>query len=66
MMSYSHLTDEQLRQEIIEQYMKHVRVYPIPEAVEAMKHELYQRGYQRNDVIKLALESLLRLQRQAN
>lgn len=66
MTPYSHLTDEQLRQQLIEQYTKHVRVYPVPEAVRAMKTELYHRGYQRTDVITLALASLLRLQRQAN
>jgi hypothetical protein len=66
MTSYSHLSDEQLRQQLIEQYTKHVRIYPAPEAVQAMKHELYHRGYQRTDVITLAVASLLRLQRQAN
>jgi guanylate kinase len=66
MLSYSHLTDTELRQQLIEQYMRQVGVYPMPESIQAMKRELYQRGYETQDVIKLALESLLRLQRQAN
>jgi hypothetical protein len=65
-MRYSHLTDEELRQQVIGQYMQHVGTYPVPEAIQAMKRELYYRGYQRTDVIMLALASLLRLQRQAN
>ena len=66
MMFYTHLSDEQLRQKLIEQYMQHLRVTPAPEAVQAMKSELYLRGYERTDIIKLALQSLLRMQNQKN
>jgi hypothetical protein len=66
MMTYSHLTDQQLRQQLVEHYVRNVRVYPVPESIQAMKTELYQRGYQRTDLIKLAIQSLVRLQRQAN
>jgi hypothetical protein len=66
MMTYSHLSDEQLRQQLVEQYVREIRVYPVPEAIQAMKSELYHRGYQRTDLIKLAIQSLVRLQRQAN
>lgn len=59
-------SDEQLRNRLIQHYMSHVRVYPIPEAIQAMKSELYRRGYEPTDFVKLALEALIRLQNQAN
>jgi hypothetical protein len=66
MMYYTQHPDEQLRQQVLEYYRQHIRIYPIPEAVQAMKSELYQRGYERTDTVKLALEALVHLQRQAN
>jgi hypothetical protein len=66
MMYYTQHTDEQLRQQVLEYYRQHIRIYPIPEAIQAMKSELYPRGYGSSDMIKLALEALVRLQRQAN
>lgn len=65
-MHITQLSDDQLREQLIEQYMQHGRVYPMPEAIQTMTSELYRRGYQRADVVKLALVSLLRLQNQAN
>jgi hypothetical protein len=66
MMQFIHMTDEQLRRQLVEQYMQHLNVTPASEAIQAMKSELYQRGHERTDVITLALEALLRLQNQKN
>jgi hypothetical protein len=46
--------------------MQHLHVSPAPEAIQAMKNEMYQRGYERTDVIKLAVQSLLRMQSEKN
>ncbi len=66
MLTFTHMSDEQLRRQLLDHYMQHLHVTPASEAIQAMKNEMYQRGYERTDVIKLALESLLRLQSQKN
>jgi len=66
MIQLTQMSDEQLRRHLLDQYMQHLHVTPATEAIQAMKNEMYQRGYERTDVIKLALQSLLRLQNQNN
>lgn len=66
MIQLTQMSDEQLRRHLLDQYMQHLHVTPAPEAIQAMKNEMYQRGYERTDVIKLALQSLLRMQNQNN
>jgi hypothetical protein len=66
MISITQLSDEQLRVELLEKYAHLERYYPEMDAVKTLKAELYRRGYQREDIIQIALTSLIRLQHQAN
>jgi hypothetical protein len=62
MNSITQLNDEQLRGELLEQYSHLEQYYPETDAVKTLKSELYRRGYQREDIIQIALTSLIRLQ----
>jgi hypothetical protein len=60
------MTDEQLRELLMENYLRQKQIYPDSERVNTLKGELYRRGYHRTDVVTIAVASLLRQQRLAS
>jgi len=59
------LSDDELRQQLLERYTRTQRAYPESDSIQIIKSELYRRGYQREDIVTIALASLLRRQRRA-
>jgi len=60
MKQYMELTDDQLRQQLIDEYSNQCRTYPDGAKVSSLKGELYKRGYRSADIVELALAGLIR------
>jgi hypothetical protein len=60
MKQYMEMTDNQLRQQLIDEYSQQTRPYPDNPMVRSLKGELYKRGYRRSDIVELALAGLIR------
>lgn len=60
------LQDEQIRRQLLEEYVQQDSRYPDSDTVQALKRELYRRGYKRSEIVKIALASIIRVQQSGN
>lgn len=60
------LQDEQIRRQLLEEYVQQDSLYPDSNTVQALKRELYRRGYKRSEIVKIALASIIRVQQSGN
>ena len=57
------LSNEELKEHLLDAYNDEVTPYPETEQVKTLKNELYLRGYQWGDVVTIALASCIQRRR---